>query len=70
MKPAAAVAAANQQTKDENNELSFFEVLSRIQSNRLDDQRCSIKHTSNRPLNKNTNNENATSAAAAMIASS
>jgi G-protein signaling modulator 2 len=32
---------SNSNNKEE--ELSFFEVLSRIQSNRLDDQRCSIK---------------------------
>lgn len=46
--------------KDENNELSFFEVLSRIQSNRLDDQRCSIKSKSlikNELFNETNNNK-------------
>ena len=35
--------------KDEDS--SFFDVLSRIQSNRLDDQRCSIRNSSTNKLN-------------------
>ena len=50
------VATHDEKIKDtkliEQNDTSFFDILSRIQSNRLDDQRCSFR------LVTNVNNNN------------
>jgi hypothetical protein len=38
--------------QNEQNDTSFFDILSRIQSNRLDDQRCSFRLVSNEKSKK------------------
>jgi len=40
------------QNKKEDQDMSFLDILSRMQSNRLDDQRCSIKSKSSNGLTR------------------
>ena len=42
--------------QNEQNDASFFDILSRIQSNRLDDQRCSFRLVSNEKSKNSTIN--------------
>ncbi|RNA02730.1 G- -signaling modulator 1 isoform X2 [Brachionus plicatilis] len=49
---------ANRDSKDESNE-SFFDILAKIQSNRLDDQRSSLR-IKTKPKSENRHKENKT----------